>query len=170
VTDNSSLTEHLFREKYGEILAALLRSSGYEHMDLAEEAVQFAFQRALEKWLTGLPENPGGWLYAVAKNAFLESLRRGETEGQKYEQIQRETELLESDTHFETEETLDDLAAMILLCCNPELNPKSQVCITLKSACGFSVKEIGDAGGSHEEDRHAGEGKDRRGSRGLSGT
>jgi RNA polymerase sigma-70 factor (ECF subfamily) len=146
-----SLTEHLFREKYGEILATLLRSSGYEHMDLAEEAVQFAFQRALEKWLTGLPKNPGGWLYTVAKNAFLESLRRGKTEQQKYEQIQHETELFESHSYFELEEALDDLAAMILLCCNPELNPKSQVCITLKSACGFSVKEIARALGMQEE-------------------
>jgi len=42
----SSTTDHLFREKYGEILAALLRSSGYEHFELAEEAVQVAFQRS----------------------------------------------------------------------------------------------------------------------------
>lgn len=151
MSDIPSQTEHLFREKYGEILAALLRSSGYEHMELAEEAVQFAFQRALEKWLTGLPDNPGGWLYAVAKNAFLESLRRGKTEQQKFEQIQRETELIDNTSHFESEEVLDDLAAMILLCCNPELNPKSQVCITLKSACGFSVKEIARALGMQEE-------------------
>jgi RNA polymerase sigma-70 factor (ECF subfamily) len=149
--NTSALTEHLFREKYGEILAALLRSSGYEHIDLAEEAAQFAFQRALEKWLTGLPDNPGGWLYAVARNAFLESLRRGKTEQQKYEHIQRETELLDTETHFESEEALDDLAAMILLCCNPELSPRAQVCITLKSACGFSVREIARALGMQEE-------------------
>ncbi|HAV77914.1 MAG TPA: hypothetical protein DCX53_11245 [Anaerolineae bacterium] len=149
----SSTTEHIFREKYGEILAALLRSSGYDHFDLAEEAVQVAFQRALEKWITGLPDNPGGWLYAVAKNAFLESLRRTKTEGQKYEQIQREVELIDHHSSFEAnpENVLDDLAAMILLCCNPELNPKAQVCITLKSACGFSVKEIARALGMQEE-------------------
>lgn len=54
--DHSLVAEHLFREKYWEILTALLRSSGYEQIDLAEEAVRFAFQRALEKWLTGLPD------------------------------------------------------------------------------------------------------------------
>lgn len=151
MSDHAPLTEHLFREKSGEILAALLRSSGYEHIDLAEEAVQFAFQRALEKWLAGPPGNPGGWLYVVAKNAFLESLRRGKTQRLKYEQIRQESELLDENSYFESEEALDDLAAMILLCCNPEINPKSQVCITLKSACGFSIKEIARALGMQEE-------------------
>lgn len=148
-----SITDHLFRTKYGEILAVLLRSTGYANIDLAEEAVQVAFQRALEKWPTGLPENPGGWLYTVAKNAYLESLRRTNKEQQKYDQIRREVDLANNDSAFTSnpEIILDDLALMILLCCNPELNPKSQVCLTLKSACGFSVKEIARALGMQEE-------------------
>lgn len=45
----------------------------------------------------------------------------------------------------------DDLATMILPCCNPELTPNARLCLTLKAACGFSVKEIARALGMQEE-------------------
>ncbi len=156
MSDYKSAADKLYRAKYGEILAALLRQSGYQHIDLAEEAVQIAYQRALEKWPAGMPDNPGGWLYTVARNAFYESLRRTRTENQKLELIQGETgpagsSTLPSDRLDEFKSVPDDLAAMILLCCNPELNPKAQVCLTLKSACGFSVKEIARSLGMQEE-------------------
>ncbi|MEZ4708673.1 MAG: sigma-70 family RNA polymerase sigma factor [Caldilineaceae bacterium] len=149
--------ERLFRAQYGEVLATLLRFGGYQHFDLAEEAVQTAFQRALEKWpATGEPQNPGGWLYTVARNAYLEMLRRLRTEQTKLAQLQQDADL--HDAQFEgipevatVTAPADDLAAMILLCCNPELNPKAQLCLTLKSVCGFSVKEIARALGMQEE-------------------
>lgn len=34
---------------------------------------------------------------------------------------------------------LDDFAAMILLCCNPDLSEKAQLCLMLKAGCGLSV-------------------------------
>ena len=90
VSDPQLLTEHLFRTKYGEILAALLRQFGYEHFDSVEEAVQTAFQRALEKWLyTGVPENPAGWLFTVARNAYLEGARRKNLEASKRQELEQ---------------------------------------------------------------------------------
>lgn len=155
--DHRVATEQLFHAKYGEVLAALLRATGYEHFALAEEAVQTAFQRALEKWpATGLPQNPGGWLYTVARNAFLEARRRQQTEEAKLAQLQAtfasptaEDALLT--TANDMPRLHDDLATMILLCCNPELSPQAQLCLTLKAACGFSVKEIARALGMQEE-------------------
>lgn len=154
MSEEKKLTEHLFRRKYGEILAALLRSLGYRNFELAEEAVQTAFQRALEVWpYSGIPTNPAGWLYSVARNASLEVLRRKQTETQKINQLQLESQQFsEEKLAFEDLDLqLDDLLAMILLCCNPELNPKAQVSLTLKAACGFSVKEIARALGMAEE-------------------
>ncbi|NJN44967.1 MAG: sigma-70 family RNA polymerase sigma factor [Anaerolineae bacterium] len=134
----------------------MLRYSNYENFEQVEEAVQTAFQRALEKWPSNIPDNPAGWLYTVARNTYLESLRRGKTERQKLEQLQPESETIphrsENDELFDPGVTpLDDLAKMILLCCNPELPPRVQVCLTLKSACGFSVSEISRALGMQEE-------------------
>ncbi len=144
----NKLTEHLFRRKYGEILSALLRSTGYENFELAEECLQTSFQRALETWsISGIPGNPSGWLYTVARNSFLESLRRKKSEINSLEQIQfdRWVEFKESIDRFtepdvELDNGLDDLAIMILLCCNPDISPKSQVCLTLKSACGLECR------------------------------
>ncbi|MEZ4659986.1 MAG: sigma-70 family RNA polymerase sigma factor [Caldilineaceae bacterium] len=150
-------TERVFRAQYGEVLATLLRFGGYQHFDLAEEAVQTAFQRALEKWPeAGEPQNPVGWLYTVARNAYLETLRRARTEQTKLAQLHEDATLRDADfaTMPEAAEVSappDELAAMILLCCNPELNPKAQLCLTLKSVCGFSVKEIARALGMQEE-------------------
>lgn len=154
MSEEKKLTEHLFRRKYGEILAALLRFLGYQNFELAEEAVQTAFQRALEVWpYSGIPANPAGWLYSVARNASLEVLRRKQTEAQKINQLQLESQQFpeEKGAFEDLDLQLDDLPTMILLCCNPELSPKAQVSLTLKAACGFSVKEIARALGMAEE-------------------
>jgi RNA polymerase sigma factor (sigma-70 family) len=157
LSDAHTLTEHLFRRKYGEILSALLHSVGYEHFALVEEAVQTAFQRALEKWpFAGVPDNPSGWLYRVARNAVLESLRRRSTETSRINQLATENKA--DDDHLRKEggavhrdNTSDDVATMILLCCNPKISPKAQVCLTLKAACGFSVGEIARVLGMKDE-------------------
>lgn len=155
--DQKSTLDQLYRNKYGDILAILLRYIGYEHFDAAEDAVQTAFQRALEKWpITGAPDNPGGWLYTVARNAFLETARRKKTEFSKLQGVlQQAAQDRAGAGSIDAIDNLpvlaDDLTMMILLCCNPELSPKSQVCLTLKSACGFSVREIARVLGMQDE-------------------
>ena len=45
----------------------------------AEDALADAFERALRTWPhTGVPHNPEGWLITVAKNRWLDELRRGQ--------------------------------------------------------------------------------------------
>lgn len=48
--------------------------------------MQVAFQHALEKRLMGLPENPDGWLYAVAKdeNIVIHNKLRSVSRGYPY--------------------------------------------------------------------------------------
>lgn len=164
MSDPKAAAEDLFRTKYGEVLAALLRFAGYQHMELAEEAVQAAFARALEKWSDAdLPDNPAGWLYTVARRNYLESQRRAQTERDKLAQVRADRQVAsaafpsihDNDVHLVADAAAspppDDLAVMILLCCNPELSPKAQVCLTLKAACGFSIPEIARALGMQEE-------------------
>ena len=53
-------------------LARMLRDVG-----LAEELAQDALVTALEQWPeSGVPDNPGAWLMATAKNRALDQLRR----------------------------------------------------------------------------------------------
>ena len=50
------------------MVATLIRVIG--DFDLAEEAVQDAFVRALERWpRDGVPDNPAAWITTTARNA-----------------------------------------------------------------------------------------------------
>jgi RNA polymerase sigma-70 factor (ECF subfamily) len=71
------LSENLFRHESGRLVAALTRIFGIHNLALAEDVVQDAFCRALEVWkVRGIPDNPGAWLMAVAKNPGLDIVRK----------------------------------------------------------------------------------------------
>ncbi len=58
------------------VVAHLARSLGLPHLGLAEDAVQSAALRALELWpAQGVPANPPGWLYRVARHEAIDALR-----------------------------------------------------------------------------------------------
>lgn len=58
------------------VVAHLARALGLPHLALAEDALQTAALRALERWpLEGVPANPAGWLYRVARHEAIDSLR-----------------------------------------------------------------------------------------------
>lgn len=76
MSNSPAAVEAVFRAEYGELCSSLLSAFGYQRFDLVEEALQSAFERALERWPDGgVPNNPAGWLYAVARNTCLEALR-----------------------------------------------------------------------------------------------
>src|SRR4051812_15899247 len=71
-----SMVDHLFRQRAGQMVAWLTRLLGPEHLELAEEVVQDALLKALQLWPhSGIPDNPGGWLFQVARNRALDVLR-----------------------------------------------------------------------------------------------
>ena len=54
----------IFRAEHGRILATLIRVLG--DFDVAEEALQEAFEVALEQWPGhGIPANPRAWLVST---------------------------------------------------------------------------------------------------------
>src|SRR5260370_29808225 len=68
------VVERVYREESGRILAALIRGVG--DFDLAEDALQDAFVKALERWpVDGLPDHPGAWVTRVARNRLIDRLR-----------------------------------------------------------------------------------------------
>lgn len=143
------LVDDLFRRSAGEITAVLLRRAGGSAAGTVEEAVQEAFVEALRTWpVRGVPDNPRGWLYRVAQRRMLDA------EGKR----RRRSELLadaargvaRGDPHRFTvaadlpdpDTVADDELALLLLCCDPALPRVSQMMLTLKVGCGFSVREI----------------------------
>ena len=81
------MIERLFREEWGRSVAALARATG--DLALAEDAVQEAFTAALERWGDRPPANPGGWLFATARNRAIDRLRRDRTLREKTELLRR---------------------------------------------------------------------------------
>ncbi len=139
------IVEHLFRRQYAQILARLTRVLGPTHLDLAEEAVQEALVSALQKWpFGGVPDNPSGWLFTVARNKALDRLRRRARFRDKEAEVQRGIESLErssSEAHFKSE-VVEDQLRMMFLCCHPSLTRESAVTLVLKIVGGFGVAEI----------------------------
>src|SRR6202034_2636945 len=67
--------EAVWRIESARLIGGLVRM--VRDVGLAEDLAQGALLRAMEQWpTTGIPENPGAWLMATAKNRALDELRR----------------------------------------------------------------------------------------------
>ena len=70
------IVDELARREGPRILAGLIGRLGGD-FDLAEEALQDAFERALRTWpASGIPERPGAWITTVAQRRAIDLLRR----------------------------------------------------------------------------------------------
>ena len=145
------LSEHLFRRESGRLVAALTRIFGVHNLALAEDVVQDAFCRALEVWkVQGIPDNPAGWLMAVAKHRALDIVRRERTARTFASEFSR---VLESEwtlvpaveEAFAASTIRDEQLRMMFSCCHPRLAEDAQVALVLNILCGFGAGEIADA-------------------------
>lgn len=77
MSEPRALVEHCFRHEFGRLCAVLTRSLGVRRLALVEDVVQAALVQALETWSRrGVPEDPAGWLRAVAE-AYLHGPQAG---------------------------------------------------------------------------------------------
>jgi RNA polymerase sigma-70 factor (ECF subfamily) len=141
------IVDRLFREEQGRAVATLIRVTG--DFDLAEEAVQDAFIRALETWPErGVPDNPGAWITTTARNRAIDRLRRRQRSVDKIEALGRETaveqELAAIDpTPVEDAMPIaDDRLRLIFTCCHPALAMEARVALTLRTLGGLTTPEI----------------------------
>ena len=141
---HSELVDHLFRHSAGEMVATLTRVFGAEHLSLAEEVVQEALVAALQQWsLRGVPENPRGWLFQVARNRALDQLRRDAAfRGKEAEIAAALSRHASPDEPAFAHEVRDDQLRMMFMCCHPAIPKESRIALTLKTVGGFSVDEI----------------------------
>jgi RNA polymerase sigma-70 factor (ECF subfamily) len=146
-SDAHLLVDHLFRDRAGQMVAWLTRVFGPAHLELAEEVVQDALVKALQQWpFSGVPDNPAGWLFRVARNGALDVLRRDASFRGRSSEIA--AELLRSAEHLTRDDgglsdvLRDDELRMVFLCCHPAIAPDARVALSLKTVGGFSVREI----------------------------
>jgi RNA polymerase sigma-70 factor (ECF subfamily) len=140
--------EQVFRRESGRIIAGLIRVS--QSFDLAEEAMQDAFARALSDWeKKGIPANPAAWINTVARRKLVDYARRDRTRRGNQDQL-----LYEAGQRMVTEQESEAVAAakqmdfpddrlrLIFTCCHPALNTEAQVGLTLHTLVGLTTSEI----------------------------
>jgi RNA polymerase sigma-70 factor (ECF subfamily) len=128
----------VFRAESGRAVASLVRFFG--DIDVAEEAVQEAFEVALRRWpSTGLPPSPAGWIITTARNRGIDRLRREASRDDRHRQA---TGVLVNDEEPEIGAVDDDRLRLIFTCCHPALAGHAQVALTLRLIAGLQTPEI----------------------------
>jgi RNA polymerase sigma-70 factor, ECF subfamily len=139
MTRAEPLVDDLFRREAGKISAWLARLLGPARLDLIEDAVQDAFSAALARWpLDGAPDKPAAWLAVAARNKALDRLRRDA----RLDPFDEGAALRLGFSDPEQTGRLDDTLALMFVACHPAIEPDEQTMLTLKTVCGFGVKEV----------------------------
>lgn len=139
MTQARGAVDRTFRHEAGRAVAALIRITG--SFDLAEEAVQEAFETAVRTWPSrGVPDNPGAWIVTTARNRAIDRLRRERAGLDKVAQAEElgALETLGDDVH----EIPDERLRLIFTCCHPALPVEARVALTLRTVGGLSTNEI----------------------------
>jgi RNA polymerase sigma factor (sigma-70 family) len=149
VPDATRAIEAVWRIESARLIAGLARMVG--DVGLAEDMAQDALVAAMETWpKSGVPDNPGAWLMATAKNRAIDRLRREKTYEHKREEVARDTGALfameRSDFEAAADDEIgDDLLALIFTCCHPLLSREARVALTLRLLGGLTTTEIASA-------------------------
>jgi RNA polymerase sigma-70 factor (ECF subfamily) len=126
------------REESGRLAASLVRLLG--DFAVAEEVVQDSLLIAWERWRTdGIPGNPSGWLWTVARRRALDVARRDA-------RYQAKLAMLAAAPDARGQAGgQDDRLALVFTCCHPALSAEAQVALTLRTVCGLSARQIASA-------------------------
>jgi RNA polymerase sigma factor (sigma-70 family) len=123
-------------------LARMLRD-----VPLAEDLTQEALLAALEHWpVTGVPEKPGAWLMASAKNRALDHVRRNRMLARKHDVIaadmaQEQQAMPDFDAALD-DDIGDEMLRLIFTACHPLLSVEARVALALRMICGLTTEEI----------------------------
>jgi RNA polymerase sigma factor (sigma-70 family) len=145
---NNQLIPHLFREEYSKMVAVLCKTFGLTRMELAEDIASETFLKATETWgLKGVPDNPIAWLYTVAKNLAKDHFKRETIFNEKISPELRSVSLMEQweEIDLSNDNIKDSMLRMMFAVCHPSITTESQIVLSLRVLCGFSIDEIANA-------------------------
>jgi RNA polymerase sigma factor (sigma-70 family) len=116
-------------------------------LGLAEDLAQDALVAALEQWpASGVPDNPGAWLMAIAKRRAVDHFRRRERLERKQDELGhalRVEQMTPPDLEAAIDDDIgDDLLRLIFTACHPVLSSEARVALTLRLLGGLTTEEI----------------------------
>jgi RNA polymerase sigma-70 factor, ECF subfamily len=145
-SDAHRAVEAVFRIESARLIAGLGRL--VRDVALAEELAQDALVAAIERWPeTGIPENPGAWLMATAKNRAIDKLRRDKRVERDRDELAHAAEAKQDAASLELETAMDDdlgddLLRLMFTACHPVLSAEARVALTLRLLGGLTTQEI----------------------------
>ncbi|CEJ12000.1 ECF RNA polymerase sigma factor SigK [bacterium YEK0313] len=145
-SDTHHTIEAIWRIEAARLIAGLARV--VRDVGIAEELAQDALVTALERWPdTGVPEKPGAWLMATARNRAIDRIRRDKLFASKQTEIIREIEDQLETAVPDPDAALDDdvgdnLLSLIFTACHPVLAQEAQLALTLRVMGGLTTAEI----------------------------
>ncbi len=145
-TDTHKAIDAVWKIESARIIAGLTRI--VRDVGLAEELAQDALVAALQQWPeSGIPDNPGAWLMAAAKNRAIDMFRRNKRLQSKHEELGRELQTRQEmavpgfDAALD-DDIGDDLLRLIFISCHPVLSTDARVALTLRLLGGLTTDEI----------------------------
>jgi RNA polymerase sigma factor (sigma-70 family) len=145
-SDTHRTIDAVWRIESARLIAGLARI--VRDVGLAEDLAQDALVAALEQWPeSGVPDNPGAWLMAIAKRRTIDLLRRNARLERKREELGRELEaqqeMAELDLGAAIDDDIgDDLLRLVFISCHPVLSTEARVALTLRLLGGLTTAEI----------------------------
>ncbi|MBS1891689.1 MAG: sigma-70 family RNA polymerase sigma factor [Actinobacteria bacterium] len=145
-TDARAAVEAVWRIESARLVAGLARL--VRDVGLAEDLAQDALLAALERWpRDGIPDNPGAWLMATARNRAIDLARRASTYERKREEVAHELGIMLAMDGVDfaaaaDDEVGDELLALMFTCCHPALSTEARVALTLRLLGGLTTAEI----------------------------
>ncbi len=147
VADTHRAIDALWRIESARLIAGLARI--VRDVGVAEELAQDALVVALERWPeSGVPDNPGAWLMATAKNRAIDHFRRSKLLERKHQELGRELKsqqdvaMANFDTANLDNDIEDDLLRLVFVSCHPVLSTEGRVSLTLRLLGGLTTQEI----------------------------
>jgi len=144
--DTHRAIDAVWRIESARLIAGLARMVG--DIGLAEDLAQDALVSALERWPeSGVPDNPGAWLMATAKNRAIDQIRRRALVERKHSELGYELEALQEAAVPDLEAAIDDdfgddLLRLMFTACHPVLSAEARVALTLRLLGGLTTEEI----------------------------
>jgi RNA polymerase sigma factor (sigma-70 family) len=145
-TDTHRAIDAVFRIEQAKLIAGLARM--LRDVGLAEELAQDALVSALEQWpKSGVPDKPGAWLMAAAKNRAIDRLRRAKLIERKHRELGHELDVEAESAVPDLDVALDDdigddLLRLMFTACHPVLSTEARVALTLRLLGGLTTEEI----------------------------
>jgi RNA polymerase sigma factor (sigma-70 family) len=145
VTETQGAIDAVWRIESAKLIAGLTRI--VRDVGIAEDLAQEALVAALEQWPeNGVPDNPGAWLMATAKNRAIDHFRRLSLLDRKHEELGRDLELRQQavpDLNTALDDPVgDDLLRLVFIACHPVLSTEGRVALTLRLLGGLTTDEI----------------------------